>query len=219
MALKNTRSQTKILESATIALQNVESNPIIKPLMEALGYNTAKIDQGKALLNTAKTEFDTHQSLEDVRANAYKVFEDERKKIEVNYAKDRKKAKVIFRDNTLALKELGLTGTIPGSYIKWLEKTKLFYQTLHTQSDLLNQLAVVKITAQEVTDAIAASNQLESKRAKYIQAKGNAQNATKTKGKAFKALDKWMSDFYAIARIALEEEPQLLESLGKIVKS
>ncbi len=40
-----------------------------------------------------------------------------------------------------------------------------------------------------------------------------------TKNKAFKDLEKYMSSFYAVARIALENEPQLLESLGKLVKS
>ena len=36
---------------------------------------------------------------------------------------------------------------------------------------------------------------------------------------AFDAMDDWMSEFYAVARIALEEKPQLLEVLGKHVKS
>lgn len=36
--------------------------------------------------------------------------------------------------------------------------------------------------------------------------------------KAFDALDEWMSDFIAIARVALDNEPQLLEML-EIVKS
>ena len=218
MALKNSKSQTEILESSKIALTNVETNPIIKPLMEDLGYNTAKIDEGKALLNQAKTQFNSNQALEDKRAQAYKAFEEAKTSIEVKYAKDRKKAKIVFRQNTLVLKELGIKGIVPKSYVKWLETVNLYYNTLNTQPNILNQLATLQITQQHVTDLLAELNELENLRATYIQAKGNAQNATKTKSKAFKDLEKYMSDFFAVARIALESEPQLLEALGKLVK-
>ena len=61
--------------------------------------------------------------------------------------------------------------------------------------------------------------EVELLRAARVQSDGIAQNATKTKNSAFKELEKWMGAFFAIARIALEDEPQLLESLGKFVKS
>jgi hypothetical protein len=219
MALKNSNSQTEILEISKIALQNVETNPIIKPLMEALGYNTAKIDAGKALLSEAKTQFNTNKSLEDARAKAYKDFEDLKISIEAKYSKDRKKAKIIYKQDALVLKELGIKGIIPKSYVKWLETVNLFYNLLNTDADILAKLAPLQVTQEHVTALIADLNTLEDLRAAYIQAKGNAQNATKTKNKAFKDLEKWMSDFYAVARLALEGEPQLLESLGKLVKS
>ncbi|WP_439130293.1 hypothetical protein [Polaribacter sp.] len=81
------------------------------------------------------------------------------------------------------------------------------------------KLASLLITAAHVTAQLEAIQTLEDLRAAYIQTKGNAQNATKTKNNAFKQLEKWMSNFYAVAKIALEGEPQLLESLGKLVKS
>lgn len=219
MALKNSKSQTEILESSRIALQNVETNPVIKPLMEALGYNTAKIDEGKALLENAKTQYNSNQTLEDTRAKAYKAFEEMRADIETKYSRDRKKVKVIFRNNALVLKELGIKGIIPKSYVKWLETVTTFYNLLNTDAEIRNQLTAVQITEAHVAEVIAALNTLENLRGAYIQAKGNAQNATKTKNKAFKDLESWMSDFHAMARIALEEEPQLLESLGKLVRS
>ena len=219
MALKNTRSQTEILESCRIALQNVETNPLIKPLMEALGYNTTKIDEGKAILNNAKTLYNQNQELEDARGKAYQTFEEKRVAIDLKYATDRKKAKIIFKTDPLILKELGLKGALPRTYVKWLETVSLFYNTLNTQTEVLAKLATLQVTAQSVTDQLAAINELENLRAAYIQTKGNGQNATKTKNKAFKDLEKWMSDFYAVARLALEGEPQLLESLGKLVKS
>lgn len=219
MALKNTQSQTEILESCRIALQNVETNPVIKPLMEALGYNTAKIDEGKALLNNAKTLYIKNQELEDAKGRTYQAFVEKRTDIDVKYATDRKKAKVIFKTDLLVFKELGLKGSLPRSYVKWLETISLFYNTLNNQPDILSKLAVLQITGAYVTEMLTALSDLEVIRGNYIQAKGFSQNATKTKNKAFKTLENWMSDFYAIAKIAIADEPQLLESLGKLVKS
>lgn len=53
----------------------------------------------------------------------------------------------------------------------------------------------------------------------YLLKKGESQDATKLKDSAFGEIDDWMSEFYAVAKIALEDNPQLLESLGKFVRS
>ena len=53
----------------------------------------------------------------------------------------------------------------------------------------------------------------------YQKEKGESQQATKDKNDAFDALDKWVTRFFKVAKIALEDRPQLLESLGKIMKN
>lgn len=60
---------------------------------------------------------------------------------------------------------------------------------------------------------------LEAARADYLRGKGESQDSTKIKDAAFVKIDDWMSEFYAVAKIALEDNPQLLESLGKLVRS
>jgi hypothetical protein len=52
-----------------------------------------------------------------------------------------------------------------------------------------------------------------------VQEIGESQEATRGKDKALAELEEWMSDFYAVARIAMEDQPQLLESLGLLVRS
>ena len=42
------------------------------------------------------------------------------------------------------------------------------------------------------------------------------QEATKAKDAAFVKMDDWMDDFHAIAEIALEDKPQLLEAIKKV---
>lgn len=52
-----------------------------------------------------------------------------------------------------------------------------------------------------------------------MKEKGESQDATKLKDTAFGELDDWMREFYAVAKIALEDNPQLLESLEKFVRN
>ena len=60
---------------------------------------------------------------------------------------------------------------------------------------------------------------VEQARAVYLKEKGETQVATQTKDAALAKIDDWMSEFFAVARIALEDQPQLLEVLGKTVRS
>lgn len=60
--------------------------------------------------------------------------------------------------------------------------------------------------------AVAEANAVQEKE------KGEAQEA-KLRDAALDALDQWMSDFIAIARLALEERPQYLKKLGVVEPS
>ena len=48
---------------------------------------------------------------------------------------------------------------------------------------------------------------------------GESQNATKQKDKSLKELEYWVCDFKQVNKIALEDQPQLLEVLGYYVTS
>ncbi len=70
-----------------------------------------------------------------------------------------------------------------------------------------------------MTAANTLISELETARAVYLKEKGGeSQDATKGKDAAFAKIDDWMSEFYAVAKIGLEDNPQLLEALGKTIR-
>ena len=101
---------------------------------------------------------------------------------------------------------------------KWLEIAKKFYSVATTDKDIQGKLARLASTADALTAANTLISELETAIAEYLKEKGESQDATKAKDAAFVTIDDWMSEFCAVARIGLEDNPQLLEALGKVVK-
>ena len=96
---------------------------------------------------------------------------------------------------------------------------KTFYNGVGSNPTHLAKLLVFKITEEEITVCISEINAIETTRTLYLREVGESQEATREKDKALAELEEWMSDFYAVAKIAMEDQPQLLESLGLLVRS
>ena len=65
----------------------------------------------------------------------------------------------------------------------------------------------MQITPEEVKKGSNMIEEVEGSRAAYYSAKGDSQDSSEQKDKANK--------FYAMAKLALEDQPELLESLAK----
>lgn len=215
--LKSTEAGT--LELYRVALENVQEQPEIASVMADLGYDSALITEGKQLLEQTRNIFDFNKTEDDETSVAYADFSNRKKDLETIYSLHRKKAKVVFRKDPVTLKQLALDGSLQKSYVKWIETVKKFYSVATTNTEIQGKLARLKVTPEDITATNTKVTELEKARAEYLREKGESQDATKAKDAAFAKIDDWMSEFYAVAKIGLEEKPQLLEALGKIVKS
>ncbi|WP_277632235.1 hypothetical protein [Avrilella dinanensis] len=108
---------------------------------------------------------------------------------------------------------------IPGRNAVLIDTMRLFYQTLADNPELATPLERLKINQQHITTQLENVTNTENAYANYVKEKGESQQATKDKNKAFDEMAKWVSEFYSIAKIALEDKPQLLESIAKWVQS
>lgn len=219
MATNSKSTEVETLEQYRIALDNAENQPQISTILAELGFDTDVIDEGKQILAATRQAYDGNKTEDDETIAAYADFSSIRTKLEDTFNVHRKKAKVVFRNDSLTADKLAISGAMPRTYIKWLEAAKKFYSVASTDAGIQAKLARLKISVEDLTAANTLITDLEAARSLYLKEKGESQDATKAKDAAFYKIDDWMSEFYAVAKIGLEDNPQLLEALGKIVRN
>jgi hypothetical protein len=157
MATTSKLTDAAALEQYRVAFENATNQTEIATVLADLGYDSTKIDEEKALLETTRNAYDLNKTEDD--------------------------------------------------------------ETSAADTTMQTQLALLKITVEDITAVNTKVAELEAVRAEYLKEKGESQDATKAKDAAFATLDDWMSGFYAVAKIGLEDNPQLLEAIGKTIKS
>ncbi|WP_103069107.1 hypothetical protein [Aquimarina sediminis] len=211
------KSEAEILEQYRVAFENVKNQPKIATEMAELGYDSDKIEEGEQLLIQTRNTYDFNKREDDETIVASRAFKQEKETLDTKFRKHRKKARAILRKNPEILKKLGMHSGVPNAYTNWIETIRKFYVDI--DEDTLQKLASVKITPEDISNGKLQIQKVEKGRAEYLREAGESQDATKQKDAAFAKMDDWMRDFYAIANIALEDEPQLMEALGRKRKS
>ena len=207
------------LSAAQIAIENALSDTEVQSLLSVYGYDAAKIGEGKTLFETArqlqqqqKAEYGDQYAASD----ALKTKLDEAK---ISYMRFLKVARVALKNDYAACKTLELDGIRKHSLTGWIGQARTFYINALEDADVLTKLNNFGITQEKLEAGKTLIDETEAANIAQKKEIGEAQQATKARDEAIDKLDDWMSDFIAIARVALEEKPQFLEKLGIIEPS
>lgn len=215
---KNQTEQQRI-QNYGVLFKNAKFESVLAGELAEYGYDAATIEQGEALYNTLLEKYDINKTESAQETTAYAAFDSALETTQAIYSTDRKKAKIVFKDQPDVLKNLQIKGLAPIRNAALIDTIRLFYETLNNYPELQTPLQRLKITPQHVNNQLANVTQTQQAYADYIREKGESQQATQDKNKAFDAITKWVNEFYAVAKIALEDQPQLLESVAKLVRS
>ncbi|MRI64582.1 hypothetical protein EDM00_11385 [Ornithobacterium rhinotracheale] len=212
-------SQQKLLRDYKIVFDNLQTQEIIKTEMAEYGYDDTEIAKGKALYDAANDLYLKGIKESQEKTTAYAVFEKSFEDLMEVYKTDRKKAKIIFKNEEDQLKVLRVKGGMPRRQAELLSIIEIFYTTLAENEGLKTRLNRLKIDNEHISSQLNKLTETNTAYANYTREKGESQDATKQKEQAIKALDEWIQEFYSIAKIALEDTPQLLESVAKFIRS
>jgi hypothetical protein len=219
MSTKRTSSEAAALEQYRVSFENVKTQPTISSTMTEYGYTPEVIGEGENLYANTLHVYNSNKTEDDETSAAYAVFEEKRGELKDLYRAHRKKAKVVFRNDPVTLDLLGIGGRQPSSYVKQMEMMKKFYAEISNSEELRTKIIRLKVSEDEISQASTLIVETETARAEYLREIGESEDMTKQKDAAFSELDDWMSEFYAVAKIALEDHPQLLEALGLSIRS
>lgn len=199
--------------------ENISKNEVLKTELAEFGYDEAEIAKGKALYDTAETKIDTNKTETTEEKLAYEKFTQKFEELKTAYTTDRKKVKIIYKDEDVKLSALAVKGVASIRISEILDNADTLYKQLKANEELLTPLKKLKIDEVYLDTQIALLEEVKALYQAYTKEKGESQQATKDKDQALANLEKWVREFYAIAKIALEDKPQLLESVSKFVRS
>lgn len=212
-------TEEKLLHSAQSLFETLESRTEIAQELAEYTYDTDKVAEGKALFEKAKAQQQANQKETKEEIQAYDKFGKSFGELVEVYKTHRKKVKIVFKEEPATLKILAVKGTIATRVLTLLEEIEVLYTELDKDSTYKTAVQKMKITPEDISAQLTKLTETKHLYAQYSTEKGESQQATKDKNQAFADLEKWVRDFYSVAKIALEDKPQLLESLGKFVRS
>lgn len=211
-------SQEKILQDTGILLDNLRNQPVIAEKMGAFKYDEKKIEEGKTLWAKAKELYELTKKEGAESTEAYAIYTQKLEQLREGYSLDRKKVKTLYNGRTEVLKNLAVDKAEARAFAVWIAEVERFYTRLEEETELLSELEAMQMELDGVKAQQAKVKEVNAAYTHYIMEKGESQDATKKKDAAFKELTDWVRTCYAVAKIALREDKQLLESLAKLVK-
>ncbi len=214
-----TKTLEEILTEAGRAIDNGLNDSEIAARLATFGYTAEKIQQGQTLYERALQLYQEQKARYGDQFGATDAFYEKWEEVRKAYIQQVKIARIAFKHNRDAWQKLGLEGERPRAFASWLQLAKRFYVYALGEEEIAERLAEFGLTTEKLQAVQSMVDEVEAMEHTQEGRRGEAQQATKQRDEAFDALQAWLSDYLAIARLALEDAPQLAEKLGILVRS
>jgi len=191
----------------------------IKKALVQFNYDETILTEGKKILaegdQLAKEYIKVAGEKKEVASSVGKMSKDAGKV----FSQHIKLSRLAFRKDPEKLDKLKARRLIKGPMTARLFQVEQFYAVAVTDDDLLKKLARYGITQEKLQSAKNLSEQFQRARDSHNQLKGKSQDLRNRRDDAINNVKTWMAEFIQVCRLALQNNPQLLEKLGILVLS
>ncbi|HJZ49880.1 MAG TPA: hypothetical protein VKE41_22045 [Roseiflexaceae bacterium] len=207
------------LLAAKLAIEGVLGDANLLAIMAARGYSAARLAEGLALREQALALHQQQRTSLGAQLAATDARTASQAQAHSAYMGHVAVARVALRDDRGAACALDLAAARKRTRAGWLAQAQQFYANLLAAQTLVASLEAYGVTREQLRETQQAVVAVETALVAQQTTKDAAQQATQARDAAMQALNRWMRDFVAIARVALASQPQLLEKLGVGVAS
>jgi hypothetical protein len=209
-------SISEYLLDAQVMIENSLSDDEIRRALLNYGYDEARLQAGKTLYEETSDWINRQKKEYGEKFEATSEVQKAWEEAHTAYIKTLKVSRIALQGNVKAQNALMINNKRKQSLSGWLEQAQAFYKNLISDIDLMKEMQKFGYTADKLNAEFELVKTLVQKNLKQKNGSGNAQEATALRDKKIDELEKWLSDFKSIVKIALYEHPQKLEKLGII---
>ncbi len=205
-----------LFATARASVFNTLEDHALQERMTLYGFPPLRMQEGKNLLENAQH---LHAQKDDLyfawRTLSGQVGKDREAALQT-FVDHVQVARVAFRKNPEVLEQLKINKINRSKKWEWTVQAGRFYTLITEHTATMKKFGV---TAAELQQAQAGIEALLALKDQRMRKKGAAENATQQRNAALDALNAWLVEFRAAARLALKDTPQLLEAFDMKVPS
>ncbi|WKN30316.1 hypothetical protein PZB74_15230 [Porifericola rhodea] len=214
--IKSKKGIAQILEDARLLIQGALHQPLVLQEVAKYRYSEKDIRNAQKLLDRAVALQSDKTSKYGKQLGASDQYKKDQAEAWDLYSYHYQLAKLACRNESGLQKRLQLEVPRKRNMAAWMEQSRYFYTELLQLPQVYEAMAV---SAEELAQAQAMQEAVADSRRNFKSSQGEAQLATQARNIAFKELEEWTRRFRKVARLALEENDQLLEGMGITVRS
>lgn len=216
MAYRN-KAQDELLHRCQMFFGNIVL-PDLAPRMAEVGVDTPQLEAGANLTtevyNLAELQRQENRELDE----AYDIYHNKQKVCDKHFHHMSKWSVAALSSDPERFRRLGfvpMEGTIKRRMIQALK----CYNAMLADPIAMEALASHMITQEKINAEVTELSNVSTLERKILEAKGDAQMALQKRNAKIKELKAMHKKLEIIAKLVFEDEPQILEKLGIIVKS
>jgi len=207
----------ELLEQRRVLIFN-SSKPEIATLLQSYGIDSTHLENGVNLYNSVITATENQRREQQEQGLAYDNLYVSKNDFATRYKKTFKIAKMASRTDANLQDRLKVNAPVERAIESWILQAIDFYNRLNNEPDFITVLNKYGITSETISQEKQIADNLRLLRNEAMSEKGQAQEATRVRDVELEKLDDYCYELKTIAKIALENQPQLLEELGILVR-
>jgi len=203
-----------LLTQADALLTEIAADAELSAALQSVGYDAARLAEGRALCDTALQLREERRATEAVHKEKKKVFKKARKKAKKRFKKDRRLAKTVLEDLLELKGRLPVQVSDSDSFEGWYQEALAFYHTALNTPDILEALVAYGLSASRLQKGVGKVVDAHAARAPKKLAKAEKRAAIQAEAEALAELEQWLAALTATLTASLRDDLARLRALA-----